>query len=103
MAGENDKYEVYTDKGGKYRWRRLASNGKVVGAATEGYNSRSDCEKNMNRGAVATDKWEFYTDKKGEHRWRRRAQNGQIVGAACEGYGRRSDAEANAARHGYAG
>ncbi len=103
MAGENDKFEVYTDKAGKYRWRRFASNGQIVGAASEGYNSKADCEKNMNRGPVASDKWEFYTDKRGEHRWRRKASNGQIVGAASEGYKKKADAEANAARQGYTG
>ncbi|MXU64228.1 YegP family protein [Oceanomicrobium pacificus] len=103
MAGENDKFEVYQDKRGEYRWRRIASNGQIVGAASEGYTKKADCEANMNRGAVASDKWEFYTDKKGEHRWRRKASNGQIVGASSEGYKAKSDAEANAARQGYTG
>ncbi|RED17921.1 YegP family protein [Pontivivens insulae] len=103
MAGENDKFEVYQDKRGEYRWRRTASNGNIVGAASEGYKSKADCEKNMNRGVVATDKWEFYTDKKGEHRWRRKASNGQIVGASSEGYSSAKGAKDNAARQGYEG
>ncbi|MGV6818948.1 MAG: YegP family protein [Parvularcula sp.] len=103
MAGENDKFEVYEDKAGEWRWRRKAANGQIVGAACEGYKNKSDCEANMNRGVVASDKWEFYEDKKGEWRWRRKASNGQIVGAASEGYNKRSDAEANAARQGWQG
>lgn len=103
MAGEKDKFDVYQDKRGEWRWRRKASNGKIVGAASEGYKSRKDCEANMNRGPVPSDKWEFYQDKRGEHRWRRKASNGAIVGAASEGYTNKSDAEANAARQGYSG
>ena len=101
MAGEDDKFEVYQDKAGEYRWRRKASNGRIVGAASEGYKKKSDCEANMTRGPVASDKWEIYTDKKGEYRWRRKASNGQIVGASSEGYTKKGDAEANAARQGY--
>jgi uncharacterized protein YegP (UPF0339 family) len=101
MPGENDKLEVYKDKRGDFRWRRIAPNGKVVGASTEGYRAKADCEANMTRGPVATDSWEFYEDRRGQHRWRRRARNGQIVGASCEGYATRADAVANARRQGY--
>lgn len=101
MAGETDKFEVYQDKRGEWRWRRKASNGNIVGASSEGYKKRTDCEANMNRGHVPTDKWEFYQDKRGEHRWRRKASNGNIIGASSEGYTRKADAEANAARQGY--
>ena len=103
MAGENDKFEVYQDKKGEYRWRRKASNGQIVGAASEGYKSKKDCEANMNRGPNPKDKWEFYTDKRGEHRWRRKASNGNIIGAASEGYKSKKDCEANAARQGWTG
>ena len=49
MAGENDKFEVYQDKRGEWRWRRLASNGKIVGAASEGYKAKKDAEANAER------------------------------------------------------
>lgn len=103
MAGEKDKFEVYQDKRGEWRWRRLATNGKIVGAASEGYKSKADCEANMNRGPNPKDKWEFYQDKRGQHRWRRFASNGAIVGSSSEGYNSKADAAANAARQGYAG
>jgi len=70
MAGENDKWELYEDKGGDWRWRRTATNGNIVGASPEGYSSKSACEDNANRngmggcgqsGANAT--MEFYEDK----------------------------------------
>ena len=101
MAGEKDKFEVYQDKRGEWRWRRKAVNGAIVGAASEGYTSKADCEANMNRGPNPKDKWEFYEDKRGEWRWRRKAVNGAIVGASSEGYKARRDAEANAERQGY--
>lgn len=101
MAGECDKLEVYRDKRGKYRWRRTASNGRIVGRSTEGYERKSDCEANMTRGSVETDNWEFYQDRAGQWRWRRVAQNGAVVGCASEGYRAKDEAEANAARQGY--
>ncbi|HOP66341.1 MAG TPA: YegP family protein [Methanoregulaceae archaeon] len=36
------KFEVYTDKAGKYRFRLKASNGQVI-AVGEAYNSKSAC------------------------------------------------------------
>lgn len=44
-----DKWEFYEDKRGEWRWRRKASNGEIVGAATEGYNKKPDCEENAKR------------------------------------------------------
>ncbi|MDH3667721.1 MAG: DUF1508 domain-containing protein [Paracoccaceae bacterium] len=103
MAGRNDKFEVYKDKRGEYRWRRKASNGQIVGASSESYKAKKDCEANMNRGRNKSDKWEFYKDKRGEHRWRRKASNGNVVGASSEGYKSKKDAQANAERQGYTG
>lgn len=45
----NDKWEFYKDSSDEWRWRRTASNGKIVGASTEGYKNRSDCEANARR------------------------------------------------------
>ena len=49
MAGENDTFEFYQDKSSEWRWRRTAVNGEIVGAASEGYVNRSDCEANAER------------------------------------------------------
>lgn len=104
MAGEDDKFEVYKDKRGEFRWRRRSSaNGQIVGASSESYKRKADCEANMKRGPNPTDKWEIYKDKRGQYRWRRKAQNGNIIGASTEGYAKKSDCEANAARQGYQG
>lgn len=101
MSGDKDSFEVYEDKRGEWRWRRKASNGKIVGSSCEGYKSKKDCETNMKRGPEPKDKWEFYQDKRSEWRWRRMSANGKIVGAASEGYKSKKDAQANAERQGY--
>jgi len=49
MTGENDTWEFYTDARGEFRWRRTAANGTIVGAATEGYSSKQNCEENAKR------------------------------------------------------
>lgn len=46
-----DRWEVYNTSGG-WRWRRTASNGRVVGASTESYVNRSDCENNARRNGM---------------------------------------------------
>lgn len=45
----SDKWEFYKDKRGEWRWRRTAPNGKIVGAAVEGYKNRKNCEENATR------------------------------------------------------
>lgn len=102
MAGENDSFDIYVDNRGEWRWRRKDEKGNVVGASSEGYARRADCEANMHRGPKDSDKWEFFEDKRSQWRWRRKASNGQVVGASTGGFKGRDDAEANAARQGYA-
>ena len=45
----NDKWEFYKDVEDQWRWRRTAPNGNIVGAATEGYANKADCEGNAHR------------------------------------------------------
>ncbi|WP_431026432.1 YegP family protein [Halomonas sp. H5] len=47
--GSSDKWEFYKDTSGRWRWRRIASNGRIVGASTEGYANKADCEANARR------------------------------------------------------
>ncbi|AVB23405.1 MULTISPECIES: YegP family protein [Pseudomonas syringae group] len=44
-----DKWDFYTDPRGEHRWRRTASNGRIVGASTQGYSNRADCVANARR------------------------------------------------------
>ena len=105
--GSSGSWEFYEDKKGEWRWRLTASNGEIVGAATEGYKAKADAVKNAehygyNGKYNAAGAWEFYEDKRGEWRWRHKAANtGIIIGASTEGYKARADAAKNAGLHGY--
>lgn len=44
-----DKTEIYKDAKGEWRWRKVSTNGKIVGASTEGYKNKKDCEDNLKR------------------------------------------------------
>ncbi len=98
-----DSWEFYKDKAEEWRWRRTASNGEIVGAATEGYKNRADCMANAECNGYDGDDWDIYKDSADKWRWRRKAGNGEIVGASSEGYANRADCEANAKRHGFGG
>lgn len=47
-----DKWEVYKDAAGNWRWRRTASNGRIVGSSSEGYVNKSDCIANAQRNGM---------------------------------------------------
>ncbi len=49
--GTNDKWEFYQDEHEppKWRWRRTATNGRIVGASTQGYVHLDDCIENAMR------------------------------------------------------
>jgi len=49
VGTDGDTWELYKDSAGKWRWRRTASNGRIVGASTEGYVNRSECIRNAQR------------------------------------------------------
>lgn len=100
-----DKWEIYQDHKNEWRWRRIAANGNIVGASTEGYNEQADCEANANHYGFKGEfkpagKWEFYQDHANEWRWRHTADNGKIIGGSSEGYNNKSDCVANAKQHG---
>jgi len=44
-----DKWEFYQDAKKEWRWRRIAPNGRIVGASTQGYVNKSDCINNAIR------------------------------------------------------
>lgn len=44
-----DKWEIYQDASGEWRWRRTASNGRIVGSSSQGYKNRADCIENARR------------------------------------------------------
>lgn len=50
--GASDRWDIYADKKGDFRWRRTASNGEITGAASEGYAAKADCEANAKRNGM---------------------------------------------------
>ncbi|MHA6693854.1 YegP family protein [Homoserinimonas sp. A520] len=44
MAG---KFELYTDKGGEYRFRLKAGNGEVIALSSEGYSSKASAKNGI--------------------------------------------------------
>jgi len=46
-----DKWEIYQTTAG-WRWRRIAANGKIVGASTEAYSSKANCISNAERNGM---------------------------------------------------
>ena len=95
--------DIYKDKKGEFRWRRKASNGEIVGASSESYKAKKDCEANANRD-TSGDKWEFYKDKAGKSRWRCfSTANGKQVGKATEAFSSPANAKNNARMNGWKG
>ena len=46
---DNDKWEFYKDAADKWRWRRTAANGNIVGRSSQGYVNKADCLENARR------------------------------------------------------
>lgn len=99
----NYKLEIFKDRRGEFRWRKTASNGEVIGASSESYKAKKDCEANANRD-TAKDKWEFYKDKRGGNRWRCfSTANKKQVGKSTEAFKSPADCKANARMNGWKG
>ena len=41
------RFEMYKDKAGKFRFRLVASNGEIIAACEEGFESRQKCESTI--------------------------------------------------------
>ena len=39
------KFVIYTDSGGKYRWRLVAGNGQTIASSGESFDSRSNARR----------------------------------------------------------
>lgn len=43
-----DKYHIYLDKRGEYRWHLIARNGRILASSGgDGYKNLKDCERSM--------------------------------------------------------
>lgn len=76
------KFEVYKDRGGKFRYRLKAGNGQII-LTGEAYSSKSACLEgieSVKKNAKKETAFETYEDKKGGFRFRLKASNGEIIG-----------------------
>jgi len=94
------KYEIYKDVAGKFRFRLRASNNKIV-AVGEAYETKDGCLNGVHaikkycgaeiedlttgEAKMANPKFQVYKDAIGKYRFRLRAPNNEIV-AVGEGY-----------------
>ncbi len=95
-------FELQEDSAGEYRWRLRHDNGNILGDGGEGYTSRSNARRAIDRiretVGPADYLWfdptgfEVYLDQAGEWRWRLVHRNGNILADSGEGYTRRNDA-----------
>lgn len=49
IEGKKDIWEFYQGNREKWRWRRTAPNGRIVGASSQGYADKSECIENAER------------------------------------------------------
>ena len=78
------KFEVYTDKGGAYRFRLKAGNGQTI-LASEGYTTKAACTNGMEsvkKNALNDERYDRLTTKKGDPYFNLKASNGQVIGTS---------------------
>ncbi|MFC7141852.1 HVO_2922 family protein [Halosimplex aquaticum] len=95
-------FEVEEDSAGEYRFRLRHENGNILGDGGEGYSSRSNAKRAVDRVreyvGPADYLWfdptgfEVYQDEADEWRWRLVHRNGNVLADGGEGYTRRNDA-----------
>ena len=94
--------ERYEDSAGEWRWRLRHDNGELIGDGSEGYASKGNVDRAIDRVreyvGPADYLWfdpagfEVYRDAAGTWRWRLVHRNGNILADSGQGYSRRHDA-----------
>ncbi|WP_123537148.1 DUF1508 domain-containing protein [Halosimplex salinum] len=95
-------FELSEDSAGEFRWNLRHDNGNILGDGGEGYASRSNARRAIDRVreyvGPADYLWfdpagfEVYRDAADEWRWRLVHRNGNVLADGGEGYSRRNDA-----------
>lgn len=78
------KFEVYTDKGGKFRFRLKAGNGQTI-LASQGYASKSGCEngiESVRKNCTDDSCYERLEAKNGDPYFNLKSTNGQVIGSS---------------------
>lgn len=77
------KFELYKDKGGKYRFRLKATNGQII-LSSQGYKTKVSASNgigSVQRNAADDSRFER-KDSKGKFMFNLKAMNGQVVGTS---------------------
>ncbi|NNF56648.1 MAG: YegP family protein [Rhodothermaceae bacterium] len=80
-------YELYSDKGGQFRFRLKASNGQTI-LTSQGYKTKAAAKNgiaSVGKNAGRDGAFEVYTGKDSKHYFRLKAVNGQVIGTS-QGY-----------------
>jgi len=78
------KFEIKTDKAGKFRFNLKAGNGQVI-LSSEAYNSKSACDngiESVRKNSADDGRFERKTAKNGKAYFNLKASNGQVIGAS---------------------
>jgi len=78
------KFEIYTDKGGEFRFRLKAANGQNI-LASEGYKAKTDCTngiESVRKNSQDDNKYERMESKSGKPYFNLKASNGQVIGTS---------------------
>lgn len=78
------KFEIKTDKAGKFRFNLKAGNGQVI-LSSEAYNSKSACDngiESVRKNSAEDGRFERKTAKNGKSYFNLKAANGQVIGAS---------------------
>ena len=78
------KFEIKTDKAGKFRFSLKANNGQVI-LSSQGYASRSGCEngiESVRTNSKNDDMFDRCTAKNGSPYFCLKASNGQVIGSS---------------------
>lgn len=78
------KFEIYTDNGGEFRFRLVASNGQNI-LASEGYKTKASCLngiESVKKNAQDANKFERVQSKSGKEYFNLKSSNGQVVGTS---------------------
>jgi uncharacterized protein YegP (UPF0339 family) len=86
--------ELYTDTGGKHRWRMVSSNGQTTASSGESFSSAGNARTAAKSFVAKCAAWDFevYADQGGAHRWRAVSSNGQTVASSGQRFSTRSNA-----------
>ena len=95
LSADPTAFAIFRDAAGEWRWHLVHRNGNILADGEQGYASRSNARRAVDRlrEGIDTLSFEIYEDENGEFRYRVEAANGQIVADSGDGYESKDGAE----------